>query len=321
MNYHKNAAIGLSVLIVVFTGLIFFYYRYDYNKDFPYFLIFLLVVYATLILYLRTLYSKHKLEIKVKELKVKLSKTNNKIKELNIESEQRIKKRTERLERKNQELESFYFSLSHDLRAPLRAIEGFTQILIEDYYNIFDDKGKDNVKRICKGSKKLLYIIDEMLKLANIIKKEICIQDVNLSTIAKEYTDLIIEKNSKSKNNVKFLIAPDLTARGDYGLLDTAISNILNNAVIEFNTNNILNGGNSTDLQKNVFFIKDNGIGFDMKYADTIFDAFKRPHKSDDFDGTGIGLATVKQIIDRHGGKIWVESQHNIGTTVYFTLG
>lgn len=334
MNYQKNTAIGLSVLLVIFISFIYFYHLYDLTKDiatyiYIYFFVSLLTMFVIFVFFLQTIHAKHTLEKKVDELTAKLTETGNKTHALYEEIEQRVQKRTELLEQKNQELELFSYAISHDLHAPIRAIDGFAQILIEDYYDQFDDKGKDSVKRICKGSKKLLHIIDEMLKLAHINKKDIYIQDVNLSTIAQEYIDLIIETTSKSK--VKFIIAPDLTARGDYGLLDAAIGNILNNAVkytskkenpiIEFNINHKKIDENSTDLHKRVFYMKDNGVGFDMKHSDTIFDIFKRLHKSDDFDGTGIGLTTVKRVIDRHGGKIWVESQRDIGTTVYFTLG
>ncbi|MGD9202810.1 MAG: histidine kinase dimerization/phospho-acceptor domain-containing protein, partial [Chitinispirillia bacterium] len=221
MNFYKNTIPGLCVLIAVSICFFIVYYRFDHIKDIAmhtFFLIILLIVCTTFVLFQfqRTFNSIHRLEIKVKKLHAELSLKNGIIKKLNEEMEQQVKKRTEQLEKKNRELESFCHSLSHDLRAPLRAIDGFTEILFEDYYDLFDYKGKDNVKRICKGSKKLINIIDEMLKLAHINKKEICIQNVNLSTIAHEYKDLIIETNSEY--NVKFIIAPDLTARGDYGL-------------------------------------------------------------------------------------------------------
>lgn len=221
------------------------------------------------------------------------------------------------LETVNREIEAFSYSVSHDLRAPLRSMDGFSQALIEDYADKLDAHGMDYLRRIRQGSQTMSLLIDDMLKLSRVTQAEIHYDKVNLSELVKSVADRL--KASQPERQVELKIAPEITTRGDFALLRIALQNLLENAwkftsgcpqaEIEFGS-----------TETTTFFIKDNGAGFDMAYADKLFTPFQRLHSDREYPGNGIGLAIVERIIRRHGGRIWGESKINQGTTFYFTL-
>ena len=251
------------------------------------------------------------------------------IKELNRTLEQRIKDRTKQLERANKELESFAYSVSHDLRAPLRSMDGFSVALLEDYADKLDDQGKDYLQRVRNASKRMAQLIEGILELSRTTRSVVKWERVNLSALAKTImTDL---HKSQPERRVECNIEPDLYANGDVRLLRAAIQNLLGNAFkftdhcdpgkIEFGVLPPSETDESSQTPNPTYFIRDNGAGFDMTYADKLFGVFQRLHKADEFPGTGVGLATVERIIHRHGGRIWADAGVDEGATFYFTLG
>lgn len=240
--------------------------------------------------------------------------------QLNAVLEQRVEQRTSQLKHANQELEAFSYSVSHDLKTPLRAIDGFSQALLEDYSNQLDKTGLDYLHRVRKGARRMGQLITDLLKLARVSRGEIQLQNVDLSALTATIFAELME--AEPERNVKIQIKPKIFARCDPRLIKIALQNLIDNAwkyssrqslaVIEF--------GYQSSNDKPVYFIKDNGAGFDMAHADKLFGAFQRMHDADEFPGTGVGLATVQRIIHRHGGHIWAESEVNHGATFYFTL-
>ncbi|MFA7359609.1 MAG: PAS domain S-box protein [Candidatus Kapaibacterium sp.] len=239
---------------------------------------------------------------------------------LNSELEQRVIERTSQLENANKELESFSYSVSHDLRAPLRSIDGFSLALYEDYYKSLEDTGKDYIKRIRASTKKMDTLIDSLLKLSRVSRFEMVNEKVNLSKITKEICD-IFKDNDKTRN-AEFVIQENVIADGDSNLLKIVLENLLNNAwkFTSKKEKTIIEFGITKDKSGSTFFIKDNGAGFDMKYSNKLFSAFQRLHHEKDYPGTGIGLATVQRIIRKHNGVIHAESKINQEITFFFTL-
>lgn len=220
----------------------------------------------------------------------------------------------------NRELEAFAYSVSHDLRAPLRSIAGFSHVLLEDYSPKLDEEGKDSLQRIFQATEKMGRLIDDLLNLSRITRMEMKRGRVNLSQIVRKIAEG--KKTAQPERRVEFLIEDVLFAEGDDHLLTVVMENLVENAWkftamspaprIEFG---VLEGEGLP-----TYFLRDNGTGFDMAYAGKLFQPFQRLHAMNEFPGTGIGLATVKRIIDRHGGKVWIEGQIGKGTTVYFRL-
>ena len=250
------------------------------------------------------------------------------------ELEQRVEERTHELQERhealrrnaaelvaaNTELDAFAYSVSHDLRAPLRSIDGFSQVLLEDYSAKLDEAGQDSLRRVRAATQRMGTLIDDLLKLARVTRTEIRAEAVDLSHMAQEIATEL--QRATPDRQVEFAIAPGLKAEGDARLLRVVLENLLRNSWkytakqpeprVEFGSVEA-NGGRA-------FMVRDNGAGFDMKYADKLFGVFQRLHSAAEFEGTGVGLATVRRIINRHGGRIWAEGAVDQGATFYFTL-
>ncbi|TCJ18474.1 hypothetical protein E0L93_05645 [Rubrobacter taiwanensis] len=224
------------------------------------------------------------------------------------------------LEEANRELESFSYTVSHDLRAPLRSINGFSSILQEDYAGRLDEEGRDYLRRVSAASQNMGRLIDALLDFSRLRNRKLRTERVDLSGIARSIADELARR--RPERRVEFAIQPGVTARGDPDLLRVALENLLGNAFkftgkqerarIEFGVEDA--GGAP------IYFVRDNGPGFDMAYADKLFGAFQRLHKTDEFEGTGIGLATVRRIVERHGGEIRGVGAVGRGAAFYFTL-
>jgi light-regulated signal transduction histidine kinase (bacteriophytochrome) len=232
------------------------------------------------------------------------------------------------LEATNRELESFAYSVSHDLRAPLERIEGFSDALLDDYVEKLDAQGQDYLRRVRAASQRMGQLIDALLKLSRLTRGELRRGPVDLTRMATEVMEEL--KKAQPERDVTVTIAPGLTAEGDAELLRVALENLLGNAWkftgrragarIEFG---VLDPGEAEAIGRAgeaVYFVRDNGAGFDMAYADKLFAAFQRLHSSADFPGTGIGLATVARVIHRHGGQVWAEGVAGEGACFYVTL-
>lgn len=229
--------------------------------------------------------------------------------------------RAAQLEEANKELLAFSYTVSHDLRGPLTSINGFSQALLEFYGDKLDDAGKDMLQRIYKGTKRMSQLIEDLLDLSLASHGEMIRETIDLSMVAKRVSTEL--QRTQPGRKVEFLIADGVFAEGDLRLIAIAIKNLLGNAWkysarqpvahIEF-------GVLKTENGKTAYFVKDDGIGFDMSDAEKIFEPFQRLHDLTEFPGTGIGLATVKRVIQRHGGRAWAEGKVGKGATFYFTL-
>lgn len=232
-----------------------------------------------------------------------------------------LEARNSALELVNRELEAFSYSVSHDLRAPLRGIDGFSQALLEDYSDRLDNEGKSLLQRVRAASQRMAQLIDDMLQLSRITRAEMRHESVDLSAMAHEIAAELAK--TEPRRQVEIHVADNLKTRGDPRLLGIALSNLVGNAW-KFTARNanaeIHVGVNTAANNRPAFFIRDNGAGFDMTYADKLFKTFQRLHTESEFPGTGIGLATVQRIIHRHGGRIWAESESGKGATFYFEL-
>ncbi len=234
--------------------------------------------------------------------------------------EQRVTDRTAQLEAANKELESFSYSVSHDLRAPLRHMDGFSGALLEDYGDKLDDTGRGYLTQVREASREMARLIDDLLELARVTRAEMIPGTVDLSKMARSIVADLTKTDPR--RSVVVNIKEGLTVRGDKGLLNIMLTNLLGNAwkftsktkKAEITFDSELSEG------KTVYFVSDNGAGFDMKFSDKLFGAFQRLHGSHEFEGTGIGLATVQRVINRHGGRVWAEGAVDVGATFYFML-
>jgi light-regulated signal transduction histidine kinase (bacteriophytochrome) len=242
------------------------------------------------------------------------------LRQFNAELERRVIERTAHLDVANKELSAFAYTVSHDLRAPLVTIGGFSQALVEDYLQRLDETGQNYVRRIHAEALRMGHLIDDLLRLSRITRAEMKRETVDLSATAEGILAELHERHPDRQ--VEVAITKGLTAQGDLRLLRVALENLLVNAW-KFTGNRaqarIEFGATDKDGER-VFFVRDDGVGFDMAYAHKLFTPFHRMHPAEEFPGTGIGLVTVQRIIGRHGGRIWAEGAVEKGATFYFTL-
>lgn len=236
------------------------------------------------------------------------------------ESEVELQKAKRELEAANQELEAFSYSVSHDLRSPLRSIDGFSQALLEDYGDLIPPEGHRFLEHVRSSTHRMAELIDDLLKLSQVTRAQLKFMNVDLTKLAENILSEL--QRTHPERSVECNVAPNLAARGDPRLLQVVLENLLNNAwkytskqeqaEIEF--------GSKQENDQTIFFLRDNGAGFDMAYASKLFGPFQRLHTITEFPGTGIGLATVQRILHQHGGRIWAEAVVNEGATFFFTL-
>jgi PAS domain S-box-containing protein len=240
----------------------------------------------------------------------------NRIQKLNTD----LQERAIQLETTVQELEAFSYSVSHDLRTPLRSIDGFSQALLEDYADQLPEEGQNHLMRVRAAAQGMAQLIDDLLGLSRVTRAPMQSKFVNLSALAQSIVNNL--KRTQPERQVSFLIATDLSAKGDPDLLRIVLENLLNNAwkFTSKRTDAYIEVGVQDESEGRIFFVRDNGAGFDMAHASKLFGAFQRLHAMTEFPGTGIGLATIQRIIHRHGGHIWAEGAVDQGATFFFTL-
>jgi light-regulated signal transduction histidine kinase (bacteriophytochrome) len=242
------------------------------------------------------------------------------VRRLNASLETRVRQRTAELEASTKELDAFAYSVSHDLRAPLRSLHGFSDALLEDYGDIIDDVGKDYLHRLQRNVGRMGRMIDDLLNLSRATRAELDRCQVDLSAMCQ---DVVADLQAGDPDRVATLVVPaGLTADADPHLLRLALQNLLANAW-KFTSKRdeaVIEVGRTVRSGETFFFVRDNGVGFDMTYAGKLFDAFQRLHTTSDFEGTGIGLAIVARVVRRHGGRIFAEAEADRGATFYFNL-
>jgi light-regulated signal transduction histidine kinase (bacteriophytochrome) len=246
---------------------------------------------------------------------------NRQVNKLNTELERRVAERTAQLDTANKELEAFSYSVSHDLRAPLRAIDGFSQAILDEYSETLDKQACQYLGRVRTGIRKMSGLIDDLLNLSRMSRTVLRRESIDLTVLARGVVGEL--QDGEPSRKVAIEIADGLTAHGDAQLTTIVLVNLLGNAwkytakrpeaQIAFGSEN-----QGTEV---VFYVRDNGAGFDMAYADKLFAPFQRLHRDSEFEGNGIGLATIQRIVLRHGGRIWVKAAVNEGATFFFTLG
>jgi light-regulated signal transduction histidine kinase (bacteriophytochrome) len=221
----------------------------------------------------------------------------------------------------NGELDAFAYSVSHDLRAPLRSIDGFSQVVLEDYGPTLDDAGQEALSRVRAASQRMGALIDSLLRLARISRVAMNRELVDLSALARDIASGLEEADPD--RSVEVTIEPGLEAWGDRRLLAVALDNLIGNSwkYTERQPESRIELASVQVNGERAFMVRDNGAGFDMQYADKLFGEFQRLHSEEEFEGTGVGLATVRRIVSRHGGTIWAESAVGHGATFYFKLG
>lgn len=249
----------------------------------------------------------------------KRKKTEDALRQLNETLEQRVAERTNELEVANKELDAFSYSVSHDLRAPLRAIDGFSKIIIEDYEKVLDEEGKKLFDVIRKNTKNMGQLIDDMLEFSRLGRQTFEPTLINMNQLAHEVF-LQLESSLAPSQKIKIESLPEIN--GDRSLIRQVFINLLSNAVKYSRTteNALIEIGSEPMIDEKVYFVKDNGVGFDMHYAHKLFGVFQRLHSANEFEGTGVGLAIVHRIIQQHGGRVWAEGEVGKGASFYFAL-
>ena len=243
------------------------------------------------------------------------------VRDLNASLEERVRARTAALEEANRELDAFNYSVTHDLRTPLRSIHGFSQALLEDYQERLDEEGRDYLARICGGAQRMSELIDAMYHLSKLSRSLLNIGPVDLSGKARALAEEL--RAAEPDRAAEIVIAPEIMAEGDPNLLNALLTNLLANAWkytahtplarIEF-------GSEPGEGGQKVYYVRDNGAGFDMQFADKLFRLFQRLHRDEEFAGQGVGLVTAQRIVRRHGGRMWGEAVKGRGATFRFTL-
>ncbi|MBS1212844.1 MAG: domain S-box protein, partial [Proteobacteria bacterium] len=242
------------------------------------------------------------------------------VRQLNRDLEQRVIERTADLEAANKELESFSYSVSHDLRAPLRAIDGFSRMLAKKYGEALDEEGQRLINVVRDNAVRMAQLIDDLLQFSRTSRREMALAAVDMAALAREVFDELRE--AVPERNIVLRLGDLPPASGDRAMVRQVFVNLLSNA-IKFTSPRseaIIEIDGAVEGQENTYRVTDNGVGFDMQYVDKLFGVFQRLHGTDEFEGTGIGLAIVKRIVDRHGGRVWAESTLGEGASLYFTL-
>ena len=244
------------------------------------------------------------------------------VRQMNAELEKRVAERTRQLQAANRELESFAYAVSHDLRAPLRSLSGFSQILQETASDQLDEKSLHYLRRIHDASQRMSGLIEALLGLSRISTADLVTRPVNFTQICTDAAAAL--RNKFPGHSVQVEIAPNMHVEGDARLLRIAVDNLLANAwkfTIRAEQPTVTVGVHTGVTGGHIYFIRDNGVGFDMAYANKLFVPFQRLHPEAEFQGSGIGLVTAQRVIARHSGRIWAEAQVNEGATFYFTIG
>jgi light-regulated signal transduction histidine kinase (bacteriophytochrome) len=242
------------------------------------------------------------------------------IRRLNNELEQRVIQRTAELEAANRELEAFSYSVSHDLRAPLRHIAGFSGILLEEFGPTLDPQAQRHLQRIQEGTQRMGILVDELLNLSRVGRHALNLQTTALKSLVDDIVPVL--QSECEGREVEWNIGELPRVNCDSALIRQVFQNLLSNALKYSRPRSraVIEVGQSQIEGKPAIFVRDNGVGFNMKYADKLFGVFQRLHRADEFEGTGIGLATVQRIIHKHGGRIWADAELDRGATFYFTL-
>ena len=234
--------------------------------------------------------------------------------------ERTVEERTRELQLVNEELEAFTYSVSHDLRAPLRAIDGFSKAIKDDDSSKLSEESASYLERVRKASQKVSALIEDLLRLARITRSTLTLRSIDLSAMSEDLIESHVPEHRK--DHIRIQIEPGLHVLADEGLIQIAVDNLLSNAIKYSSSREVaeITIGSTRTSDSHAFFVRDNGIGLDLKYENKIYKPFQRLHNDKEFEGFGVGLATAKRVINRHGGKLWVNSTPGNGATFYFTL-
>jgi signal transduction histidine kinase len=260
------------------------------------------------------------LGIEHKRTEEKIRRSEEELRRLNTELEKRVEERTQMLLETNKELESFSYSVSHDLRAPLRHISGFVELLQKNNASSLDEKGQRYLNVIADSAKRAGQLVDDLLAFSRMGRMEMKFVDVDMNVLVKEVKQ---EKSQINRDkNIEWAIHSLPMVQGDPTVLRQVVFNLFSNGIKYSRKNDLIKieMGYTSNEKEHIFYVKDNGVGFDMSYVDKLFGVFQRLHRPEEFDGTGIGLANVKRIIDRHGGRVWADGAIGKGATFYFSL-